>query len=161
MILNSILFGCHVIVYFLTTPIRASIYFYIKRKPPGLQSVLDLLIIELLRTHFFTYTFFIFCFLFPGFFYGQLPYVLSQVIIFLLYNSSLYFFGLLQSFLVTKAILVFKGQWLNEVSDSTVIWLSRILALVIVTIRFLGDFMVNSSREATMTLFLTSTDSER
>ena len=161
MILNSFLIGGHVFAYILSAPIRASIYFYIKRKPLGLQSVLDLLILDLLRLDMFNYTFFIFGFLFPGYFYGQLPYLLSQAILFLLLNSPIYLFGLCQSFLITKAILVFEGSWLLEVSDSKVIWTSRIFALGVSVIRFVGDFKLTTGRQGIMTTFLTNTDSER
>ena len=161
MILNTILVGIHVTVYIFTAPIRASIYFYIKRKPLGLQSVLDLMILDLLRVYMLNYTFMM-CFVtFPGYFHGHLPYVTSQVIIFILDNILSYFFGLLQCFLITKAILVFKGYWLNEVPDSSVIWSTRFMALVITIIRFVGDFMVTTSREGNIVRFLTGTNAKR
>ena len=87
---------------------------------PGLQSVLDLLIIDIVKVQMFNYVFFI-CFLFIGIFHGQLPFFTSQLIIFILQNSDVYVLGLFQCFLVIKAVLIFRGSWMAEVTDSWIL----------------------------------------
>ena len=91
---------------------------------PGLQSILDLLIIDIVRVQMFNYVFFM-CFLFIGIFHGQLPFLTSQLIVFILQNSDVYVSGLFQCFLVIKAVLIFRGSWMAEVTDSWILRLYR------------------------------------
>ena len=91
---------------------------------PGLQSVLDLLIIDLVKAQMFNYAFFMCC-LFIGIFHGQLPFFASQLIVFILQNSDVYVLGLFQCFLVIKAVLIFRGSWMAEVTDSWILRLYR------------------------------------
>ena len=116
--LVAILLGGHLFLYFCSLVIRVSIYKYIKKKLPGLQSILDLLILDLIRVQTFNYTFFILVLL-SGYFHGRIPFILSQMMIFIIQNSSVYLFCLYQYLLLIKATLVFKGLWLEHVSDWT------------------------------------------
>ena len=157
--LVAILLGGHLFLYFCSLVIRVSIYKYIKKKLPGLQSILDLLILDLIRVQTFNYTFFILVLL-SGYFHGRIPFILSQMMIFIIQNSSVYLFCLYQYLLLIKATLVFKGLWLEHVSDWTIVWTSRVFALVWTSIRFVGDILVQKSRPGPITKFLTGTDQE-
>ena len=110
----------HLLACIVSIIIRVIIYNYLKKKPPGLQSVLDLLIIDLVRVQMFNYAFFM-CFLFIGILHGQLPFLTAQLIIFILQNSDVYVLGLFQCFLVIKAVLIFRGSWIAEVTDSGIL----------------------------------------
>ena len=85
----GILIEGHLILYLFSSAIRVSIYRYIKRKLPGLQSILDLLIMDLIKLQTFSYTFFILVLL-TGFFHGEIPFILSQVMIFITQNFAVY-----------------------------------------------------------------------
>ena len=114
----------HLLACIVSIIIRVIIYNYLKKKPPGLQSVLDLLIIDLVRVQMFNYAFFM-CFLFIGILHGQLSFLTAQLIIFILQNSDVYVLGLFQCFLVIKAVLIFRGSWIAEVTDSGILRLYR------------------------------------
>ena len=135
----GILIEGHLILYLFSSAIRVSIYRYIKRKLPGLQSILDLLILDLIRVQAFNYTFFIIILLI-GFFHGEIPFVASQVMIFININLAVYLFSLYQGFLLIKATIIFKGLWLADISEWTIVWTSRLFAMVWTSIRFSGDF---------------------
>ena len=149
----------HHLMYVSSTVMQVIMYKYLRNKPPGLQSVLDLLLMDLLRVQMFNYTFFI-IFLLCGYFHGHLPYDISQVMIFLSLNVNVCLLGLFQFFLVTKAVMIFRRPWLDEVSDSWVIGFSRSFALMYTFIRFMGDFLTRKVRPGPMTRFLTGTDAE-
>ena len=114
----------HLLACIVSFILRIIIKNYLKKKPPGLQSVLDLLIIDLVRVQMFNYAFFM-CSLFIGIFHGQLPFFPAQLIIFILQNSDVYVLGLFQCFLVIKAVLIFRGSWMAEVTDSWILRLYR------------------------------------
>ena len=153
------LIGGHLVLYLFSSAIRVSIYRYIKRKLPGLQSILDLLILDLIRVQASNYTFFIIILLI-GFFHGEIPFVASQVMIFININLAVYLFSLYQGFLLIKATIIFKGFWLADISERTIVWTSRLFAMVWTSIRFLGDFLMQKSRAGPITKFLTGTNQE-
>ena len=158
MLVGLLLFG-HCALYLISMTIRITIYRYIKKKVPGLQSVLDLLMLDLIRVQTFNNTYFI-TMLLTGYFYGQLPNVLAQIMICLSINTAVYIFGMYQFFIIMKAILVFRGSWVADVSDQTILWISRLFAFIWTGSRFFGDFMVPRNRAEAMTKFLTGTDQE-
>ena len=140
-----------------------TIYTYLIKKPFGLQSVLDLLILDMIKVTLFLRTFFILCFLLPGCFYGRLDYFTSQLIIFILINVRVFFHAQLQYYLVIKAILIFKGHWLNCIMDNQIVCASRIVAFSVTCVRFIGDFLVieKQKQPGPMTTFLTGADEIR
>ena len=150
----------HHLLYFCSMPMRIIIYLYLKKKPPGLQTVLDLLIIDLLRLQMFNHTFFI-IFLLSGYLHGHLPFYVSEVMIFILTNGQTYLFGLFQFFLIAKAVMIFKRSWLDEVNDSWVIGFSRSFALVYTFIIFIGTFLTKGAAPSVMIKFLTGTDAKQ
>ena len=153
----QILLFCHLILYFSSLAMRTIIYLYLKKKPPGLQTVLDLLMMNILRVQMFSYSFFMIL-LASGFFHGQLPYIVSQVMIFIAINTTVYMFGLFQFFLLAKAVMIFKQSIMDEISDSWIIGLSRTSAAVYAFIRYFGDYMTQEARPGVLTRFLTGTD---
>ena len=115
------------------------IYKYINRKPPGHQSVLDLLIKE----------YFIVCVarniivVFVnslGLLYGQVEATLAQVIFWVAINLGGIELAFVQVLLLVKYLLIFKADWLVDRLDSEVIWSSRMLVLMYSGFRFIIDF---------------------
>ena len=54
-----------------------------------------------------------------------------------------------------KSILIFKSVWLSELSDSYVLWISRITAFLLMILRFAGDYLVTKESPGVMIKFLT------
>ena len=158
MLVGLLLFG-HCALYLISMTIRITIYRYIKKKVPGLQSVLDLLMLDLIRVQTFSNTYLV-TMLLTGYFYGQLPNVLAQIMICLSINSAVFMFGMYQFFITMKAILVFKGSWIADVSDQTILHTSRLFASLWTSVRFFGDFMVPRNRPEALTKFLTGSNQE-
>ena len=156
----GVIISGHVTIFCITLTIQISIYRYISKKLQWLQSILDLLILDLLRVQTVNHSIFIFILL-TGYFHGQIPFLMSQILTFLTINVPIYFFGLCQFFLMVKAVLIFKGYWINDISEVAIIWTSRLFALVIVSLRFVGDFLTQKgNRGGILTKFLTGTDKE-
>ena len=153
----AILFSGHFLAFIASLVMRIIIYKYLKKKALGLQSVLDLLIIDLVKIQMFNYSFFMF-FLLLGMCHGKLPFWTSQVVIFIMQNSDVYMMGLFQCFLVIKAILVFRGSWLADVTDTWILGFYRSSALVYTFIRCLGDFSSQKPKVGVLTKFLTGTE---
>ena len=147
---------CHILTYIVSITLRLIIYKYIQKKPLGLQSILDPLILDIIRLQLAAYTFFI-LFLIAGLTHGQLSFLLSQVIIVMNISANNLVYGLCLFFMIFKALLLFKGSQ-TDVSDSIIVCCSRAFGLVVVYLRFLGDFSVMNPAPGLMTKFLTGTD---
>ena len=115
----SILYLSHLICYFGTITLKVIIYKYIKRKPLGLQSILDPLILDIIKCQMFNHTLFNLV-ITIGLVYGQLPFLLSQAIIFINMTANNYIYGLYLFFLTIKALVISKRSWLLEVSDAKI-----------------------------------------
>ena len=86
--------------------------------------------------------------LLAGYFHGHLPFGLSQVMIFIQMNGTVYLIGLFQFFLFAKAVMIFKRSWMDELDeapDSWVIGFSGSFAMVYTFIRLMGDFLASRS----------------
>ena len=153
------LFFCHVICYFVSNILRLIIYKYIKKKPLGLQSTLDPLILDIVKCQVVNYTYFMIVIII-GLTYGQLPFLLSQVIIFFTYNFNNYVYGLYLYFLAIKALVIFKGSWILEIPDSTIVGFSRFLAVILVSLKVLGDIWYQKPAPGVLTKLLTGTDQQ-
>ena len=149
---------CHILTYIVSITLRLIIYKYIQKKPLGLQSILDPLILDIIRLQLAAYTFFI-LFLLAGLTHGQLPFLLSQVIIVMNNGANNFSYGICLFFMIIKTLLIFKRSQ-ADVSDSTIVGGSRIFGLVVVILRFVGDFLVMQPAPAVMTKFLTGTDQQ-
>ena len=75
-------------------------------------------------------------------------------------STNNFVYGLFLYFLIIKMVLVFKAGWIQELSDSTVVGLSRVVASGVVYLRFWGDFWFQQPKPGVMTKFLTGTDHE-
>ena len=142
----GVIISGHVTLFCIALTLRISIYQYIRKKLQWLQSILDLLILDLLRVETVNHIIFIFILL-AGYFYGQIPFLMAQILTFLTINIPMYIFGLCQFFLMVKAVLIFKGYWLNDVSEVAIIWTSRIFALAMASLRFVGDFLTQKGNK--------------
>ena len=133
----------------------ALIFKYVQAKPPGQQTVLDLLIMDSARIWIFfnavTNTL-IFC----GLIYGHFGYSTAQVMLFIFSNVTILLFASVQVTIVVKAILIFKGHWLDQLDDSTVQMISRLATLLYATIRFMVDYFVNDPHQAAFLGLLTN-----
>ena len=152
---SFLLVASHLVCSLISYKLMMIIDKYLTKKPPGLQSVLDLLILDITKLSWYIRIFFIFGFLLPGSLYGKLDYFTSQVCIFTLINIRLLSCLQFEIYLVVKFILIFKSHWLNEIMDDQVIWCSRIVAFIIASARFCGDFLVTERLPGPMMKFLT------
>ena len=62
-----------------------------------------------------------------------------------------------QLFIVCKAILVFRGGWLAELSDLSFKRITRVLAWVCTCLILYGNYYVEGAKPAVLTTFLTGT----
>ena len=154
-----ILFFCHVICYIVSNILRVIIYKYIKKKPLGLQSILDPLILDIVKCQIANYTYFMLL-LISALAHGQLPFLLSEVIIFISATLNNYIYGLYLYYLVIKTLVIYKGSWILETSDTTIVRLSRILAVIVVDLKYLGDFWLQKPAPGVLTKLLTGTDQQ-
>ena len=119
---------------------------YIKKKPPGLQSVLDCLILELIKLKRLQ-TFLGLTLYFVGILYGQLHPWTAQVMIAVNSNVSVVLFANLQMILVVKAILIFKQEWLLDVPEDEVLLLTRIATVAYAALRFVIDYSLPARQD--------------
>ena len=132
------------------------IFRYIDRKPPGHQSVLDLLTKEYLIVCI-TRNITIVLVNYLGLLYGQVETTLAEIIFLVSINLGGIELAFLQALLVVKALLIFKADWLADRLESEVIWISRISAMTYSGLRFFIDFHQPTKSFHTLSL-LTSTN---
>ena len=130
------------------------IHQYIKKKPPGLQSVLDLLILILLKVTFGHNIVSAIARYFEQF-EGQLDTLTAKFVLFLLVNGGVLQVACLQALLIVKAILIFKPHWIADQMDSAVIRKSALFVVSYTSARFLLDFNLTESRTSNELKLLT------
>ena len=126
-------------------------YKYINCKPPGHQSVLDLIIKEYLIVVIarnFTYVFVHYLILLLV----QVEATMAHAIVFVLTNLSGMECAYFQVLLLVKYLLIFNPNWFVDRNDSEVIWTSRRLVLVYSSFRFFIDFYASPKTFHTMSL---------
>ena len=153
----TILVLSHILCFIIIVKLSVIMHNYLIKKPSGLQSILDLLILDLIKVNLFNIIVFTFGFLLPGSLYGKLDYFTAQIIVFILINCRIFVCLLFQNFLMTKAILVFKEHWLNNMMDNELLWISRMISIFLTCARFCLDFWITGTRAGPMTKFLTGT----
>ena len=178
MIGNIILGVASCLNYYVAIFLRSTILQYLDKKPLGLQSVLDLLIKDLVWSQMIQNTNWM-VFLLAGFLHGQLPILVGEIGAFIIANWTNLIYEQYQILLIVKALLIFKGmsqwnitlginkdiilqfhykssersQWIwyfinfageifADISDSTVVRLSRIAAFTLMSLRCIGDFFI-------------------
>ena len=133
------------------------IFKYVQAKPPGQQTVLDLLIMDSTRIWIF-FNAVINTLINCGLIYGHFGYCTAQVMLFISSNAMTLLFASVQVTIVVKAILIFKGHWLEDWDDSTIQMISRFATVVYATIRFLVDYFTSDPHQAVLLGLLTNTD---
>ena len=152
----------HCVLYIASTFMRVVLYKYLRKKPLGLQSALDHLIIDMVKYQMFNYTLFM-IFLSGGLLHGQIPYLPSKIFVWILIQSGVYLLGLYQFFIIVKAIIIFRGigiEFLEGVSDDKLVMISRVFASVYISVRAIGDYFLTTERDAPMIAFLTGKETE-
>ena len=133
------------------------IFKYVQAKPPGQQTVLDLLIMDSTRIWIF-FNAVINTLINCGLIYGHFGYFTAQVMLFISSNAMTLPFASVQVTILVKAILIFKGHWLEDWDDSTIRMISRLATVLYATIRFMVDYLVNDPRQTALLTLLTNTD---
>ena len=142
-----------------STVLLLLIHQYIKKKPPGLQSVLDLLILILMKVTFGHNVVSAIARYFEHF-EGQLDTLTAKLVLFLLVNGGVLQVACLQVLLIVKAILIFKPHWLDDQMDSVVIRKSALFVVSYTSARFLLDFNLTESRTSNELKLLTGHEVE-
>ena len=122
---------------------------YIGKKPPGLQSVLDFLILELINWKklqiLITTTM-----MFSGVLYGQLNPWKGLALTAIAANASMLVAANVQMILLVKAILLFKQEWLADVQEDEVLLLTRIATIAYAALRFVIDYALPARLDITV-----------
>ena len=84
---------------------------YLDKKPPGFQTVLDILLKHILWNQVIQTILWV-LFLMAGFCWGKVPIPMAELGIFIQVNGYVINYALYQVLLVVKAILIFKGTLL-------------------------------------------------
>ena len=110
-------------------------------KPPGLQTILDLLVSDSVTLfHAFNVsTALVFCLIEIASIHGQVPFICAQMVQFLFTNCLVLFLASLQVSQVVKALLIFKPAVLEEHMDHVVRKYSRVCIGVYAGLRFCFD----------------------
>ena len=78
--------------------------------------------------------------------------------LFIFSNVTILLLASVQVTIVVKAILIFKGHWLEDWDDSTILMISRLASALYATVRFMVDYFVNDPHQAPFLGLLTNTD---
>ena len=127
---------------------------YIEKKPPGLQSILDCLILELIKWKK-VLTFLSILGYFSGILHGELDAWTAQAMIGIYTNVMVIIIANLQMILVVKSILIFKQEWLVDVPEDEVLLLTRIASVAYAALRFVIDYSLPARQDFTLE-FLTA-----
>ena len=129
----------NILTNILSSVILVIIYKYVKSKPLGLQTVLDLLILDCVRLGIIK-NILQATIINLGVFNGQLNMLAAKILFLVTVNFSALLIAFAQVTVAVKGILVFKAQWLAEVQDIQVIRISRIIAGLYAFVRFSIEF---------------------
>ena len=135
----------------------ALIFKYVQAKPPGQQAVLDLLIMDSARVWIF-HNVVINTLVDCGLIYGHFGYSTAQVMLFIFSNVTILLLASVQVTILVKAILIFKGHWLEDWDDSTILMISRLATVLYATVRFMVDYFVRDPHQSPFLGLLTNTD---
>ena len=125
---------------------------YIKKKPPGLQSILDCLILELIQWHRLQISVLVVTY-FSGILYGQLDPWTAKALNAVMTNVTILVHAYVQVILFVKAILIFKQGWLEDILEDEVLLLSRIASVAYAALTFVIDYSNACSTRVTSRIF--------
>ena len=114
------------------------IYKYLCSKPPGHQSVLDLVIMEYLILSIIRNLVSV-VYHYIGLNHAPIEPNLANFLYLILVTCPRLEIASIQTILIIKAVLIFKGAWLADWADFEVIWLSRGIIFLYSTLTFLID----------------------
>ena len=123
--LTSSLFVFGVVLGLISISLLIIIYNYINSKPPGMQTQLDLLVMDNIRA-WTLHTVFSKVILSIGVFHGKVGFYVAQVFVGIFSFVDHLVIAAFTVTLIVKWILVFKSDWFDEVSDEKVRKVSRI-----------------------------------
>ena len=159
MTLQIILAVCAFVVWFVPSNlILIFIGKYHKEKSPGLQTILDLLIVDSVHLFLVCNAVSVVVFNFVTFeLHDYLPLTLAYLLFYVASNSIVVFLASLQVTHVVKTIFIFKAEWFEHYPDHKVMKYSRIFVLMYTCLSFIFDLAPAST---SITKALTGTDKE-
>ena len=133
--LTSSLFVLGVVLGLISISLLIIIYTYINGKPLGMQTQLDLLVMDNIRAWtLYTVLSIPFLVLSTGVFHGKVGFYVAQVFLGIFSFVNHFLIAAFTVTLLIKWILVFKSDWFDEVSDEKVLKVSRISMVIYSTI---------------------------
>lgn len=135
------------------------IHQYIKKKPPGLQSLLDPMISILLKVSV-VHNAFIAASRLLQITYGHMNISAAKVLFFLQINTGVLQLACFQVILVVKCVLIFRPNWLADQMDSEVLKKSALFVLIYTLARFILDFTLVENGFSNELKLLTGTEVE-
>ena len=129
---------------------------YISKKPLGMQTVLDFLILDCVRL-LLAVQICSLLFIIMGLYDIKVDFVTAQVLLYTINNTFCLLVAMVQMTIVVKAIIIFGEAWISEAEDSVIIGVVRLLALTYSQLRFLVDFLPEP-RPTIIIKYLTGTD---
>ena len=129
--LTSSLFVLGVVLGLISISLLIIIYNYINGKPLGMQTQLDLLVMDNIRAWtLYTVLSIPFLVLSTGVFHGKVGFHVAQVFLGIFSFVNHFLIAAFTVTLLIKWILVFKSDWFDEVSDEKVLKVSRISMVI-------------------------------
>ena len=127
---------------------------YIQKKPPGLQSVLDLLMLDGIKVWIVKDIFGTILDL-VGIFHGNIDPLAAEIMIQIMTFLLVISVAAVQVILVVKILLIFQPGIFVDLPDSKVIWMSRTATLIYPLLKVVLDCLIPLSTELTLMEFLT------
>ena len=150
-----ILFFGHLLCFTISIILRLIIKNYIGSKPLGHQSVLDILLPDIMFLQTFYYTNFLLVMLVGM--VGHIPFIMSQIMLSLVMIPMLISTCLSQLFIICKIILIFRSVWLSDLPDLNITRITRVTAWVCTCLILFGNYWLQGAKPAVLTTFLTGT----
>ena len=150
-----ILFFGHLLCFTISIILRHIIKRYIESKPLGHQSVLDILLPDIMFLQTFYYTNFLLVMLVGM--VGHIPFIMSQIMLSLVMIPMLISTCLSQLFIICKIILIFRSVWLSDLPDLNITRITRVTAWVCTCLILFGNYRLQGAKPAVLTTFLTGT----
>ena len=131
---------------------------YHNEKSPGLQTILDFLIVDSVHLFLFFNALTVILFAFATFvLHDFYPLILAHLVYYVFSNSQVAFLASLQATQIVKTILIFKAEWFEYYEDHQVLNDSRIFVFFYTCLRFIFDLAPAST---SITKAITGTNEE-
>ena len=129
------------------------IHKYIQRKSPGLQSILDLLLLDVLKV-MIGYNIILTSIIYTGIFYNHVHPIVAQVVLGTSTTLATLSIIMQEYVLILKALIIFKPGILTDQPDKSVIALFRRSSFILSCVRFMSDYFINSNYRSCCSLTL-------